>query len=78
MKFLPSAVTSYLYKPTIHPCMESCCDIRNEHLEHLGYLNMWDKLQKRGYGTFGYTSNASTEPLAHRQNVSNLSLFYSY
>ena len=27
MKFLSSEVTLYLYKSTIRPCMECCCDV---------------------------------------------------
>ena len=45
MKFLSPEVALYLYKSTIHPCMEYCC------LVWAGapscYLELLDKLQKR-------------------------------
>ena len=37
-----------------------------------------DKLQKRICRTVGPSLAASLEPLAHRQNVASLSLFYRY
>ena len=42
------------------------------------YLEFLDKLQKRICRTVGTTLVASLEPLAHCQNVANLSLFYRY
>ena len=38
----------------------------------------WWKLQKRICRTVGPSLAASLEPLAHRQNVASLSLFYRY
>ena len=68
MKFLSPEVPLYLYKFTIHPCMEYCC--------HLWagapscYLELLDKLQKRICRTVGPSLAASLEPLAHCQNES--------
>ena len=42
------------------------------------YLELLDKLQKRICGTVGPSLAASLEPLAHRQNVASLNLFYRY
>ena len=76
MKFLSPEVALYLYKSTIRPCMEYCCHIwagaPSCYLEFLG------KLQKRICRTVGPPFAASVEPLAHRQNVGSLSLFYRY
>ena len=51
MKFLSPEITLYLYKSTIHPCMEYCCHVLagapSCHLELL------DKLQKRICRTVG-------------------------
>ena len=76
MKFLSPEVDLYLYKSTIHPCMEYCC--------HIGagspscYLELLDKLQKQVCRTVGPSLAASLEHLAHRQNVAILNLFYRY
>ena len=76
MKFLSPEVALHLYKSTICPCMEYCC--------HIGagspscYLDLLDKLQKWIYRTVGPSLAAPLEPLAHRQNVVSLSLFYRY
>ena len=73
MKFNSPEVALYLYKSTIHPCMEYCCHV------WVGapscYLELLDKLQKRICGTVGPSLAASLEPLAHCQNVASLSLF---
>ena len=42
------------------------------------YLELMGKLQKRICRTVGPALDASLEPLTHRQNVANLSLFYRY
>ena len=42
------------------------------------YLELLDKLQKRICRIVGPSLAASLEPLAHRQNVASLSLFYRY
>ena len=74
VKFLSPEVSLYLYKFTIRPCMEYCCQAwagaPNCYLERL------DKLQKRICKTVGPLLAASLEPVAHRQNVVSLGLFY--
>ena len=62
MKFLSPEVALYLYKSTIQPCMEYCYHVWTGASGC--YLELLDKLQKR-----------TPEPLAHRRNVSSLSLF---
>ena len=42
------------------------------------FLELLDKLQKRICRTIGPSLAASLEPLAHRQNVASLSLFYKH
>ena len=76
MKFLSPEVTLYLYKSTICPCMEYCCHVWAGAPSC--YLELLDKLQKRICRTVGPSLAASLEPLAHRQNVASLSLFYRY
>ena len=73
VKFLPPELALHLYKSTIRPCMEygyhiwagapSC------------YLELLDKLEKQICRTVGPSLAASLEPLAHGQNVANLSFF---
>ena len=76
MKFLSPEVALYLYKSNIRPCMKYRCKVwagvPNCHLELL------DKLQKRIWRTVGPSLATSLEPLAHRQDVARLSLFYRY
>ena len=76
MKFISPEVALYLYKSTIHPCMEYCCHVWAGAPSC--YLELLDKLQKRICRTVGPSLAASLEPLAHRRNVASLSLFYSY
>ena len=77
MKFLSPEVALYLYKPTICPCMEylllSCLGWCPQLLFRLS-----DKLQKRICRTAGPSLATSLEPVAHRQNVASLSLFYRH
>ena len=42
------------------------------------YLELLDKLQKWICRAFGPSLAASLEPLAHRRNVTSLSVFYRY
>ena len=65
-----------IYKSTIRPCMEYCCDVWAGAPNC--YSELLDKLQKRICRTVGPSLAASLEPLAHRQNVASLSLFYRY
>ena len=76
MKFLSPEVALYLYKSTIHPCMEYCYHVWAGAPSC--YLELLDKLQKQTCRTVCPSLTASLEPLAHRQNVASLSLFYRY
>ena len=76
MKFLSPEVALYLYKSTICPYMEYCCQVWAGAPSC--YLELLDKLQKRICRTAGPSLAASLEPLAHRRNVASLSLFYRY
>ena len=76
MKFLSREVALYLYKSTIHPCMEYCCHVWAGAPS--SYLELLDKLQKQIFRTAGPLLDASLEDLAHRGNVASSSLFYRY
>ena len=76
MKFLSSEVALYLYKSTIHPCMEYCCHIWAGAPSC--YLVLLGKLQKQICRTVGPSLATSHKPLAHCWNVAILSLFYRY
>ena len=76
MKFFSPEVALYLYKSTIWPCMEYCCHVSAGVPSC--YLELLNKLQKWICRTVGPSLAASLEPLAHRQNVTNSSLFYRY
>ena len=66
----------YLYKSTIRLCMECCCHVWAGAPSC--YLELLDKLQNRICRTVGSSLAACLEPLAHRRNLANLSLFYRY
>ena len=76
MKFLSSKVALYLYKSTILPCLEYYCHVWAGAPSC--YMELLDKLQKRVFRTVGPSLAPSLEPLAHRRNVTSLSLFYRY
>ena len=76
MRFFSREVALYLYKFTIRPCVEYCCHIWAGAPSC--YLGLLDKLQKRIYRTVCPLLAASLEPLVHRRNVVNLSLFCRY
>ena len=76
MKFLSSEFVLFLYKSTIHPCMEYCCHVWAGAPSCC--LELLDKFQKRICRTVGPSPAASLEPLANRQNVDSLTLFYRY
>ena len=76
MKFLFPEVALYLYRSTIHPCIEYCCHIWAGAAGC--YSELLDKLLKRICRAVGPSLAASLEPLAHRWNVACLSLFYKY
>ena len=48
MKFLSPEVALYIYKSTIHPCMEYCCHVWAGAPSC--YLELLDKLQKKYAG----------------------------
>ena len=60
----------------MRPCMEYCCHVWAGAPSC--YLESLNKPQKRICRTFGPSLADSFEPLAHRQNVASLSLFYRY
>ena len=68
-KFISPEVALYLYKSTIHSCMEYCCHVwagtPSCHLELL------DKLQKWLCRIFGPSLAAFLGRLAHRRNVAS-------
>ena len=76
MMFLSPEVGLYLYKSTIHPCMEYCCHVWTGAPSC--YLKLLDKPQKRICMNVGPSLAAFLEPMADRQNVSSVSLFYKY
>ena len=76
MKFLSPEVALYLYKSTIRPCTEYCCHVWAG--APICYLELLDKLQKQVCRIAGPSLADCLEPLAHRRNVTSLSLFYRY
>ena len=76
MKFLSPEVALYLYKSTIHPCMEYCFHVWAGAPSC--YLELLDNLQNQICRTVGPSLAASREPFTHRRNVASLSLFYRY
>ena len=76
MKFLSCEVVLYLYRSTIHPCMEYYCHVMAGAPSC--YLELLDKLQEWICMSVGPSLAASLEPLAHLWNVASLNLFYSY
>ena len=86
MKFRSPEVALYLYKSTIRRCVEYCCHVcccrvyccRVWAGAPSCYFEMLDKLQKWICRTVGSSLAISLESLAHRRNVTSLSLFYMY
>ena len=76
MKFLSCEVVLYLYRSTIHPCMEYYCHVMAGAPSC--YLELLDKLQERICMSVGPSLAASLEPLVHHWNVASLNLFYRY
>ena len=64
MKFPSPEVALYLYKSTIHRCMEYCCHVWAGATSC--YLQLLDKLQKQICRIVGPSLAVSLEPLAHR------------
>ena len=76
MKLLSPEVALYLYKSTIHLCMEYHCHVWAGASSW--YLELLEKLQKRICRVVGPWFTASLEPLAHCWNVASWSLSYRY
>ena len=76
IKFFSPEVALYLYKSTIHPCMEYCCHVWAGVPSV--FLELLDKLQKQTCRTVGPSLTASLEPLTHCQNVASIRFFYRY
>ena len=64
MKLLSPEVALYLYKSTIHPCMEHCCHVWPG--APICNFELLDKLQKRICRTVGPLLAASLKHLSHR------------
>ena len=76
MKFLSPEVALYLYKSTIHACMEYCCHVWAGAPSCC--LELLEKLQKQICRIVDPSLAASLEPLAHHRNVASLSHYYRY
>ena len=76
MKFPSPEIALYLYKATIRSCMEYCCHVWARAPSC--YLELLNKLEKRICRTVGPSLSTFLEHVAHRRNVTNLSLFYRY
>ena len=76
LKFISPEVVLYRYKCTKQLYMEYCCYVWA--VAPSCYLKLLDKLHKRICRTAGPLRAVSLEPLAHRQNVTNLRLFYMF
>ena len=76
MKCLFPEVALYLNKSSIRSCMEYCCHVWAGASSC--YLELLDKLQKWICRNVSPSLAPSLEPLAHRQSVASLSLFYRY
>ena len=72
MKSHSLEVALYLYKSTMHPCMEYCCLVWAGATSC--YLKLLDKLQKRICKTVGPSLAVFLEPLAHHRNVASFSI----
>ena len=76
MKCLSPQVAVYLYKSTLRPCMEYCCQVWAGASSC--YLELLDKLEKRMCRTVGPSLATCLKALAHRRNIASLNLFYRY
>ena len=70
MKFVSPEVVHYLYKSTIHPCMEYCCQVLPGALK--GYFNILDRVQKQVWKVSRLTLSDLIESLVHRCDVTSL------
>ena len=69
MKFISPEIALYIYKSTIRPCMEYCCNVWAGAPSC--YLELLDKLQKQICRTVGRSLATSLERLAHRRSVAS-------
>ena len=69
MKFISLEIALYIYKSTIRPCMEYCCNVWAGAPSC--YLELLDKLQKQICRTVGRSLATSLERLAHRRSVAS-------
>ena len=76
MKFVSPELAQYLYKFTIHGCMEYCYHVWAGAFSC--YLELLDELQKQICRTVRPSLATSLEPLAYCQNAASLSLFDRY
>ena len=77
MKFLSPEVALYLYKSTIHPCMEYCYQVSAGACLQLliGIVTQATRADMQDCWSFTCCFSGT---LAHCQNVASLSLFYRY
>ena len=76
MNFPSPEAALYLYKSTIYPCTECCCNVWAGASSC--YLELLDKLQKRICRTVGPSLATFLEPFTHRRNKASFILFYRY
>ena len=76
MKFLSPEVALYIYQSTTESCMKYYFHVWAGASSR--YLDMLSKLQKWVSRTVVPSLVGSVNPLAHFQNISNLSLFNRY
>ena len=74
MKFLSPEVALYIYKSTIHPCMEYCCHVWAGAPS--GYFGLLDKLEKRICRTVSPSLATSVEPSQVKDIVRSFSMFH--
>ena len=76
VRFVSPETALCLYKSTICPCMEYCCQVWAGVPSC--YLEFLDKLQKRICRNVAPSLAAYLEHLLYRQNLTSLNLFYRY
>ena len=76
IRFVSPETALCLYKSTIRPCMEYCCQVWAGVPSC--YLEFLDKLQKRICRNVGPSLAAYLEHLPYRQNLTSLNLFYRF
>ena len=74
MKFLSPEVALYIYKSTIHPCMEYCCHVWAGAPS--GYFGLLEKLEKWICRTVSPSLATSVEPSQVKDIVRSFSMFH--